>query len=194
MASVKVPVFPFLKLMGLDAVLGPEMRSTGESMGLASSFGAAYGRAMEAAGKSLPIRGAVYLTGRDADKQEAVYVARAFIRLGFRLLASRGTAAVLRQANLEVKAVWRINENRQPDVLGIMRAGKVDLIINTPTTSSGAVRDGAAMRRLAVELQIPFITTIAGAQAAAEAITEAGSDKGRGQQLQDDEGSRMNGG
>ena len=169
--AVKVPVFPFLKLTGLDAVLGPEMKSTGESMGLAESFGEAYGRAMAAAGKPLPRGGAVYLTVRDRDKAEVVYVARDFVHLGFRLLASQGTAAVLRQANLEVEAVWRIEENRQPDVLGLMRAGKVDLIINTPTATSGAVRDGAAMRRLAVELQIPFITTMAGAQAAAEAIT-----------------------
>ncbi len=169
-AAVKVPVFPFLKLTGLDAVLGPEMKSTGESMGLAESFGEAYGRAMAAAGKLLPHRGAVYITVRDDDKTEAVYVARDFVRLGFRLLASQGTAAVLRQANLEVEAVWRIEERREPDVLGLMRAGQVDLIINTPTATSGAVRDGAAMRRLAVELQIPFITTMAGAQAAAEAI------------------------
>ena len=168
--AVKVPVFPFLKLTGLDAVLGPEMKSTGESMGLAESFGEAYGRAMVAAGKPLPSQGSVYMTVRDRDKAEVVYMARDFVRLGFTLLASQGTASVLRQANLEVEGVWRIEERRQPDVLGLMRAGKVDLIINTPTASSGAVRDGAAMRRLAVELQIPFITTMAGAQAAAEAI------------------------
>ena len=170
--AVKAPVFPFQRLPGVDAILGPEMKSTGEVMGIGPSLGRAYYKAMVAAGNPLPTEGAVYLTVRDEDKPAILPVAQRLARLGLRIYATRGTAQFLREKGVDATTVYRISENQSPDALGLMRRGEIRLVINTPTNSSGARRDGYMMRRLAVDLNIPFLTTIQAATAAALAIEE----------------------
>ena len=171
--AVKVPTFSWLKLPGLDTVLGPEMKSTGEAMGHGQSFGIAYRRALAGGNRSLPSKGTVFLSVSNQLKVDFVDVAQHLTKLGFRLVATRGTAVHLRRAGLKVETVWRISEGRQPDILGFMRSGDVNLVVNLPT-GRRAQTDGAQMRRLAVELGIPFITTITGAYAAVEALAVPG--------------------
>jgi len=173
--AVKAPVFPFQRLPGVDTVLGPEMKSTGEVMGIDRSLGRAYYKAMLAAGNALPTEGAVYMTLRDEDKPAILPVAARLTRIGLRIYATRGTAQYLREHGVEATTVYRISENLSPDALGLMRRGEIRLVINTPTNSTGARRDGYMMRRLAVDLNIPFIATIQAAQAAVQAIEEARS-------------------
>jgi carbamoyl-phosphate synthase large subunit len=171
--SVKVPVWPFQKLPGVDAILGPEMKSTGESMGWDRSFGVAYYKGMLAAGMHLPLEGTVYLTVRDGDKPKLLPIARTLAGAGLKLCATKGTSSFLRENGLEVETVFRVSERQAPDALDYMRRGIIRLVINTPTAGSGAKRDGAAMRRLAVDLGIPFITMMSAAKAAAHAIEAA---------------------
>jgi carbamoyl-phosphate synthase large subunit len=171
--AVKAPVFPFQRLPGVDAVLGPEMKSTGEVMGIDRSLGRAYYKAMLAAGNSLPRAGAVYMTVRDEDKPAILPVAERLARIGLRIYATRGTAQFLREHGVDATTVYRISENQSPDALGLMRHGEIHLVINTPTNSSGARRDGYMMRRLAVDLNIPFIATVQAAEAAVQAIEES---------------------
>ena len=168
--TVKAPVFPFMKLPGVDSILGPEMKSTGEVMGVDTSFGLAYYKAMLASGNTIPLTGQVYLTVCDADKEKVMPIARKLAKNGLTLLATKGTAEYLKKNNIPVTTVWRISERQTPNALSLMREGKVQLIINTPTEGSGPKRDGYRMRRQAVELGIPFITTIAAARAAAQSI------------------------
>ncbi|MBI5779998.1 MAG: carbamoyl-phosphate synthase large subunit [Planctomycetes bacterium] len=168
--SVKAPVFPFMKLPGVDAILGPEMKSTGEVMGIDKSFGLAYYKALLAAGNSLPTEGQVYITVCDSDKEKIAPIARKLTENGLTIIATKGTAQYLVNNKVPVTTVWRISERQTPNALSLMREGKVKLIINTPTEGSGPKRDGYRMRRLAVELGIPFITTITAARAAANAI------------------------
>jgi carbamoyl-phosphate synthase large subunit len=171
--AVKAPVFPFQKIPGIDAILGPEMKSTGEVMGLDVDVGRAYYKAMVSAGSRLPMEGAVYMTVRDEDKEAIADIADRFVGLGLKIYATRGTATSLRAHGIPVETVYRISEGHSPDAIGLMRDGQVDLIVNTPTESRGARRDGYMMRRLAVELNIPFITTVQAARAATEAIARA---------------------
>jgi len=168
--AVKAPVFPFQKLPGVDAILGPEMKSTGEVMGIDSTLGAAYYKAMVASGNPLPNAGAIYATIRDEDKDMFVTIARKLTSSGLKIFATKGTSDYLREHGVDATTVYRIAENKYPDALGLMRRGEIQLVINTPTVSSGARRDGYMMRRLAIDLGIPFITTIQGAKAAADAI------------------------
>jgi carbamoyl-phosphate synthase large subunit len=168
--AVKAPVFPFLKLPGVDSILGPEMKSTGEVMGIDHSVDLAYYKAMEAAGMRLPREGAVYLSIRDEDKPKILPLAQDLVACGFTLYATVGTAQYLREFGVPCQTAWRIAEKRSPDAIDLMRRGEIKLIINTPTQSRGAKRDGAMMRRLAVELGIPFLTTVAAATAATAAI------------------------
>ena len=168
--AVKAPVFPFQKLPGVDAILGPEMKSTGEVMGIDSTLGAAYYKAMVASGNPLPSSGAIYATIRDEDKDSFVTIAKKLTSSGLKIFATKGTCGYLREHGVEATTVYRIAENKYPDALGLMRKGEIQLVINTPTVSSGARRDGYMMRRLAIDLGIPFITTIQGARAAADAI------------------------
>jgi carbamoyl-phosphate synthase large subunit len=171
--AVKASVFPFQRLPGVDTILGPEMKSTGEVMGIDRNLGRAYYKAMIAAGNSLPTDGAIYLTVRDEDKEAILPVARKLTHLGLRIYATRGTAQFLRERGVQATTVYRISENQSPEALGLMRQGEIRLVINTPTNSSGARRDGYMMRRLAVDLNIPFLTTVQAAVAAAAAIEEA---------------------
>jgi carbamoyl-phosphate synthase large subunit len=168
--AVKAPVFPFLKLPGVDSILGPEMKSTGEVMGIDRNLDLAYYKAMEAAGVKLPAEGAIYLSVRDEDKPKFLPLAKDLVECGFTLYATIGTAQYLREFGVPVETAWRIAEKRSPDALDLMRRGDIKLIFNTPTASRGAKRDGAMMRRLAVELGIPFLTTVAAATAASAAI------------------------
>lgn len=171
--AVKSSVFPFLKLPGVDSILGPEMKSTGEVMGIDKSYAAAVWKALVASGQRLPRRGNIYISVADTDKEAAVDLAKRLRALGFRLFATKGTAAVLRSNGIEVVTVYRIGEKLAPDALSLMRAGDVQMVINTPTEASGARRDGYMMRRLAVELEIPMFTTIEGARAAVMAMEHA---------------------
>ncbi|MEE9489391.1 MAG: carbamoyl-phosphate synthase large subunit, partial [Thermoplasmata archaeon] len=168
--AVKAPVFPFQKLRGIDSILGPEMRSTGEVMGMDRSSGLAFYKAIVAAGNDLPAQGSVYITVRDEDKPKIVPIARKLSGLGWKIFATRGTSSVLRASGVEAETVYRIRESKNPTAIGLMRDGKVDLVINTPSKESGARRDGYMMRRLAVDLNIPFTTRIEGAGIIVDAV------------------------
>ena len=171
--AVKSSVFPFLKLPGVDSILGPEMKSTGEVMGIDLTYPAAVWKALVASGQRLPKNGKVYISVADEDKRSVVDLAMRLSSIGFHIYATRGTADVLRSRGIEPTAVFRISEHGSPDALSLMREGDVQLIINTPTEASGARRDGYMMRRLAVELEIPIFTTIQGARAAVMAMEHA---------------------
>jgi carbamoyl-phosphate synthase large subunit len=165
---VKAPVFPFIKFPGVDPRLSPEMRSTGEVMGVARDFGMAFYKAQLAAGVRLPRGGTALLTVNERDKAAVLPIAQRLARLGFRVAATRGTARVLRAVGIEVEEVRKVGEGR-PDCVDTIKSGDIDLLINTPL---GAVsfRDGLALRATAIQHNIPCITTLSGAAAAAEAI------------------------
>ncbi|MBU0624538.1 MAG: carbamoyl-phosphate synthase large subunit [Candidatus Thermoplasmatota archaeon] len=171
--AVKASVFPFLKLPGVDSILGPEMKSTGEVMGIDLTYPAAVWKALVASGQKLPKTGKVYISVADEDKRSVVDLAKRLSSIGFQIYATRGTADVLRSKGIEPTVVFRISEHGSPDALSLMRQGDVQLIINTPTEASGARRDGYMMRRLAVELEIPIFTTIQGTRAAVMAMEHA---------------------
>jgi carbamoyl-phosphate synthase large subunit len=164
---VKSPVFPFNKFPGVDPVLGPEMRSTGEVMGVGENFGEAFAKAQLSAGTPLPARGAVFLSVNDRDKPAAAEIARKFADLGFALFATRGTAAVLTAAGLKCKTVFKVNEGR-PNAVDLLKGGSLQLVIYTSTTGTHSFTDEKAIRRAAIAARVPCITTISGAKAAAE--------------------------
>ena len=180
---VKSPVFPFGKFPGVDPALGPEMRSTGEVMGVGENFGEAFGKAQLSAGTPLPQDGVVFISVNDRDKAAAVDVAAKFAEQGFQLAATRGTAAVLKAAGLEVKTVFKVNEGR-PNAVDIMKAGAVKLVIYT-TTGGHTFKDERDIRRTAVAYRIPCITTLSGAKAAAQAIVSRQRDPIRVWSLQE---------
>ena len=167
---VKAPVFPFIKLRGLDPAPGPEMKSTGEVFGSHQDADVAYLKARLATEVPVAKSGGVYLTVRDNDKTKLVPIARQLQELGFTVYATPGTADLLRSHDVTVEIAYRITEKMHPDALDLMRQGKISFIVNIPTISGGAVRDGNMMRRLAVELNIPFVTTIRGAKMEVAAI------------------------
>ncbi|MCS5533527.1 MAG: carbamoyl-phosphate synthase large subunit [Candidatus Poseidoniaceae archaeon] len=160
---VKAPVFPFIKLRGLDPAPGPEMKSTGEVFGSDIRADLAYLKARLATEVPVATEGGAYLTVREEDKMDLIPIAQSLIDLNFTIFATPGTADVLRKANIPVTTSYRIAERMHPDSLDLMRKGDVSFIVNVPTISGGAVRDGNMMRRLAVELNIPFVTTMRGA-------------------------------
>jgi carbamoyl-phosphate synthase large subunit len=165
---VKSPVFPFAKFPGVDPALGPEMRSTGEVMGVGESFGEAFAKAQLAAGTPIPDSGALFISVNDRDKPAAVELARKFRDFGFELFATRGTAAALKAAGLTSKTVFKVNEGR-PNAVDLFKAGRINLVIYT-TTGSHSFPDEQTIRRNAVTYRTPCITTMSGAKAAAEAI------------------------
>jgi len=165
---VKSPVFPFAKFPGVDPILGPEMRSTGEVMGVGEIFGEAFAKAQLSAGQALPDTGSVFLSVNDRQKPEAVEVARKFAQLGFPLVATRGTAYALKMAGIECRTVLKVNEGR-PNVVDLIKAGDLSLIINTPA-GAHSFFDEKSIRRAAVNHRIPCITTLSGAKAAASGI------------------------
>jgi len=180
---VKSPVFPFGKFPGVDPALGPEMRSTGEVMGVGENFGEAFSKAQLSAGTPLPDSGVVFISVNDRDKAAAVEVAAKFAEQGFQLAATRGTAAVLKAAGLEVKTVFKVNEGR-PNAVDIMKAGSVKLVIYT-TTGGHTFKDERDIRRTAIAYRVPCITTISGAKAAAQAIVSRKRDPIRVWSLQE---------
>ncbi len=165
---VKSPVFPFNKFHGVDPVLGPEMRSTGEVMGVGVNFGEAFLKAQISAGSPLPEKGTVFISVNDHYKSEAVDVAKRFADLGFQLVATRGTAAALRNAGLTCKTIFKVNEGR-PNAVDLLKGGSIQLAIYT-TTGAPSFADEKAIRRSAVTYRVPCITTMSGARAAAEAV------------------------
>ncbi len=167
--SVKEAVFPFLKFPGVDTVLGPEMKSTGEVMGIGPTFGAAFAKAELAAGTVLPRAGTAFVSVREEDRAGAVLAARRLHQLGFRITATVGTAGELTRAGIPTEAVNKVSEG-SPHVVDALEAGSIALVINTPRPDAQELRDSFSIRRTALERKIPYFTTIAGAIAAAEAI------------------------
>ena len=172
--SVKAAVLPFARFPGSDPVLGPEMRSTGEVMASAADLPTAFAKAERAAGRPLPTSGTTFLSVRDTDKPSAAPVAAALAGLGFRLVATAGTARTLRAAGLEVVEVAKLADagDDEQTVVDLIRSGRCDLIVNTPQ-GSGARADGYRIREAALIARVPCITTISGAAAAVHAIANA---------------------
>ena len=166
---VKESVFPFLKLPGVDPVLGPEMKSTGEVMGIDQDFGRAYFKAQIGAGNALPTKGELFMSVRKEDQEEAIPIAKKFSELGFKILATDGTRETLKKAGIESKLVLKVSQGH-PNIIDHILAGDVNLIINTPTVGRDPARDGYRIRRAAIDFKIPYITTLAGANAAAQAL------------------------
>jgi carbamoyl-phosphate synthase large subunit len=166
--SVKEAVLPFGRFPGADALLSPEMKSTGEVMGVASDYPTAFGKAQAAAGAELPPSGTVFISVTDGDKPAATQIAGAFHDMGFRVLATGGTAQAIRRMGVPVERLAKVSEG-SPNVVDRIGSGEVDLVINTPT-GSGARADGYEIRRAAVARGIPCITTLSGASAAQRAI------------------------
>jgi carbamoyl-phosphate synthase large subunit len=186
---VKSPVFPFNKFPGVDPALGPEMRSTGEVMGVGTNFGEAFLKAQISAGSPLPDKGTVFISVNDRQKAEAVEVARRFAGLGFNLVATRGTAATLRAAGLTCKMAFKVNEGR-PNVVDLLRGGQIQLAVYT-TAGAPAFLDEKAIRRSAVACRVPCITTMSGARAAADAVDARRRDPIRVWSLQEIHASRQ---
>ncbi|HEY7679312.1 MAG TPA: carbamoyl-phosphate synthase large subunit, partial [Terriglobia bacterium] len=167
-SCVKSPVFPFSKFPGVDPILGPEMRSTGEVMGIGEQFGEAFAKSQLSAGTRLPLEGRAFLSVRDKDKAKAIAVAGRLVEVGFELVATRGTAQYLSEAGLPVRTVYKVMEGR-PNVVDLIKGGEIQLLINTPIGAKSFF-DEKAIRRAAVQQRVPCITTVAGALAAVEGI------------------------
>jgi carbamoyl-phosphate synthase large subunit len=165
---VKSPVFPFVKFPGVDPILGPEMHSTGEVMGVGQTFGEAYGKAMNGANLQLPLSGTAFISVNDSDKGQAVVLARRLIKLGFKIMATFGTASRLREVGLDVETVFKVNEGR-PNIADYIKREEIALIINTPLGRTSHY-DEQAIRRAALQHNVPCVTTMTGATALVEAI------------------------
>ncbi len=165
---VKSPVFPFNKFPGVDPALGPEMRSTGEVMGVGENFGEAFAKAQLSAGTPLPGKGTVFISVNDRYKSEIIPVARRFADLGFELVGTRGTARTLQNAGLNCRTVFKVNEGR-PNAVDLLKGGSIQLVIYT-TNGALSFEDEKSIRRSAVTYRVPCITTLSGARAAAEAV------------------------
>ncbi len=163
--SVKEAVFPFAKFPGVDTILGPEMKSTGEVMGVGRTFGEAFVKSQLAAGIRLPTEGRAFVSVRDGDKLAAVAIARDLVDLGFSLLATRGTAAVLSAHGLEVTAINKVAEGR-PHIVDMIKNGEVSFIVNTVEDKRTAIRDSRSLRTSALAQRVTYYTTISGARAA----------------------------
>ena len=173
--AVKEAVFPFGRFPGVDVLLGPEMKSTGEVMGLDHDFGRAFAKSQLGAGVALPAEGTVFVSVRDADKAAAATIAWQVVNLGFTLIATTGTASFFDEAGLPVKRVNKVLEGK-PDIVDAMINGEVQLVINT-TEGAQAIRDSASLRRTALIHNIPYYTTMAGARAAVEAIAALNAER-----------------
>ncbi len=163
--SVKESVFPFARFIGVDTMLGPEMKSTGEVMGIDSNFAMAFAKAELAASTDLPLRGQVFVSVRDEDKRELEPIARGLHEMGFRLVATSGTARHIKGLGIPCAEIFKVKQGT-PNIVEAMKAGEVALVINTPDAEGTA--DSFSIRRTALDLRLPFCTTMAGAQAAVE--------------------------
>ncbi|OPY82197.1 MAG: Carbamoyl-phosphate synthase large chain [Smithella sp. PtaU1.Bin162] len=180
--GVKEAVFPFNMYPEVDPVLGPEMRSTGEVLGLADSFGLAYYKAEEATGQILPAKGAVLITVEEKDKSGVLEVARAFEKMGFKILASEGTHKFLVSQGIVSERILKMHEGR-PNIVDAVKNGEIQLVINTPVGRLGKY-DDSYIRKAAIKYKIPYITTIAAAVAAAKGIAAFSHGHGRAKSLQ----------
>ena len=165
---IKTPVFPFVKFPGVDPILGPEMRSTGEVMGIAEGFGGAFLKAQLGAGTRLPREGTVFISVNDQDKREVIELARELHDMGFRLVATRGTQRLIEGAGLACDFVYKVNEGR-PNIADLVRSRQITLIINTPLGRT-SFYDERAIRRAAMQYSVPCVTTLTGATATVAAI------------------------
>jgi carbamoyl-phosphate synthase large subunit len=168
-SAVKEPVFPFAKFPGVDVALGPEMRSTGEVMGMDASLPIALAKAKMAAGVELPLSGNVFMSVREEDKASIVETARALKSMGFGVFTTVGTAAFLAKHSVRTVALKKVAEGARPNVLDMLQSGEIHLVINTPTRTGWATDEGR-IRAMAVRMGVPMITTASGAKAAAAAI------------------------
>jgi carbamoyl-phosphate synthase large subunit len=166
--SIKESVFPFLRFPGVDTLLGPEMKSTGEVMGIDQGFGLAFAKSQLAAGMDLPQTGMVFISVKDQDKKMILSTARKLNNLGFKIMATAGTSRFFEEAGLSNQKVNKVREGR-PHVVDLMKNGEIQLVINT-TIGSKSVSESASIRQTALINRIPYTTTVAGARATAEAI------------------------
>ena len=171
--AVKEAVFPFVKFPGVDSLLGPEMQSTGEVMGLGRTFGEAFAKALLATGDELPAHGTVFVSVRDGDKHDTVGISRDLRRLGYDIVATRGTARALYAAGVRCRTVNKVLEGR-PHVVDMLKNGEIDMIVNT-TEGRQAIADSYTIRRTALQYRVPYFTTMAGARALVEAIRAPGT-------------------
>ena len=181
--SVKEAVFPFSKLQGVDLILGPEMRSTGEVMGIADSFGMAFAKAQISADGALPLEGAIFVTVNDHDKANVAPIARRFHGLGFRVLGTEGTARYLRSRGIPTERVLKVHEGR-PNAIDLLLSGQIQLLINTPLGKLSQ-QDDYAIRQAALQHRVPYTTTLSGASAACDAIIALRSRAGEVRSLQE---------
>jgi carbamoyl-phosphate synthase large subunit len=180
---VKEVALPFVKFQGVDTLLGPEMKSTGESMGVAEGFGWAFAKAQLGIGGGLPLEGSVFLSVNDNDKPTLLPIARQLAGLGFRLLGTSGTAAYLNANGLRAEMVFKVNEGR-PNAADLIVNGEIDLVINTPLGKASFFDEGA-LRRTAVTFGVPYTTTLSAASAAVEAIQAMRDEQVRVRSLQE---------
>jgi len=173
--SVKEAVFPFVKFPGVDTVLGPEMKSTGEVMGVGETFGEAFDKSQLGAGAVIPQKGKVFISVRDADKATAVEVATYLANKGFTILATKGTAELIQQSGVTVTEVKKVKEG-QPHIVDLIINGEVDLIVNT-TSGKQSLKDSYTIRRQALVHSVTYYTTIAAAKAACAAHESMSGDK-----------------
>ncbi|MCW5598734.1 MAG: carbamoyl-phosphate synthase large subunit, partial [Nitrosomonas sp.] len=163
--SVKEAVFPFAKLSGVDTILGPEMKSTGEVMGVGATFAEAFVKSQLATGVKLPVSGKIFISVRESDKPEAVNIAKKFAMLGFTIYATQGTAAAIAEAGLVVNKINKVAEGR-PHIVDMIKNGEICLIINTVADKRSAIQDSYSIRHAALQARVTYYTTMAGARAA----------------------------
>jgi carbamoyl-phosphate synthase large subunit len=166
--AVKEAVLPFARFPGVDTILGPEMRSTGEVMGLDTNFGRAFAKSQIGGGVKLPLSGTVFISVKDADKEWAGAPAEQLVGMGFDIVATRGTARFLEARGLPVRVVNKVLEGR-PHIVDAMKNGEISLVFNT-TDGAQALSDSSSIRKTALQMKIPYCTTMAGAAAVTEAI------------------------
>lgn len=167
--SVKEAVFPFNKFPGVDPVLGPEMRSTGEVMGVGRTFGEALFKSQLAAGSRLPEKGTVLMTVKDSDKPRAIEVARTLHTLGYPIVATRGTASAIEAAGIPVRVVNKVKDGR-PHIVDMIKNGELALVFTTVDETRAAIADSRSIRTAALANRVTYYTTIAGARAAVEGL------------------------
>ncbi|MEK7713197.1 MAG: carbamoyl phosphate synthase large subunit, partial [Deltaproteobacteria bacterium] len=166
--SVKEAVFPFIKFPGVDTILGPEMKSTGEVMGIDNDFGKAFGKAQQAAGVKLPLEGKVFISVKDSDKRYIIELSKKLHEMGFTIVATKGTSNFLNEHGISNQPVLKVADGR-PHVVDSMKSGDIQMVINT-SFGAKAVKDSYDIRRTALTQNIAYYTTIAGAKAAVSAI------------------------
>jgi carbamoyl-phosphate synthase large subunit len=174
--NVKESVFPFSKFPGVDPILGPEMKSTGEVMGVGDSFGEAFAKASVGAGVTLPDGGRAFLSVKESDKTGLVALGRELVDLGFRLVSTRGTAKCLQDAGIESETIKKVGQGR-PHVADLLKNEQIDLIVNT-TEGHQSIRDSAVIRRLALQNKVCYTTTLTGGEAYCIAIRYARENRG----------------